>query len=143
MYMKSLDPSTLFNLFTIEETTDEVVAGSIVDLYHPYIIMARVVKGVENFYIISQIYTQKHGEQFERVEHTLKQRYFDRLYRSLDRFNERKLEHIEHALAVGKSGMSWALTEMMDFYEEVEEYEKCARLRDLMNVFNSVNKLEV
>lgn len=140
--MKPLDPHTFFKLFEIKEPESEIT-GEIIETYHPYIIITAIVKGVENFYIISQIYTKKYGEQFERIEHSVKHKYYNRLFNHLEKFNERKLEHLEHALAVGKGAMAWAMTDLMDFFEEVEEYEKCARLRDIMNAFDSVNKLYV
>lgn len=135
--MKNLDPEDLFRVFQMsdEEIIDDEQAQF--DFrYHPYIITGMVMKGVDNFHIISEVYRQREGEAFGRIEKDIKHKYYATLYKYLKRFNYQSLEHIEEALKHDPDSLLYALIELRVLFEEYEEYEKCARIRDVFEAID-------
>ena len=135
--MKKLDPESLFSIFSLTE--EEVVEDSRYDFdfrTHPYIIIGMVKKGVENFSIISDKYSERESEEFTLIEEEVKHTYYTTLYGYLKRFNYQSIEHIQQALRHNVEEVSYALIELRVFFEKMEEYEKCARIRD---VFESID----
>ena len=75
--MQKLDPHTLFSIF--EKGDEEIYKENNIEelLDNPYVLIGMVVTGVENFYMIDQMYMVKHEEDylnellifFENIEH--------------------------------------------------------------------------
>ena len=130
--MKNLDPEDLFRVFQLSD--EEIIDDEQAQLdfrYHPYIITGMVMKGVDNFHIISEVYRQREGEAFDRIESNVKYKYYATLYKYLKRFNYQSLEHIEEALKHDPDALLYSLIELRVLFEQYEEYEKCARIRDV------------
>jgi hypothetical protein len=83
---------------------------------------------------VCERYRNSYGDKFERIEQQLKHTYFDRLYRFLDRFDENKLEHILEARQFDDSEIAFAIDSLLEFYEAIEDYEKCARLWKILKL---------
>jgi hypothetical protein len=132
--MKPLPPSffKLFDYDPIKDDNEEGPTKKVLDLtQHPSIGLGVFLQGIENFYILGEVYRRKYTEQFERIEETLKLDYFNRLYGYLEYFDETKLEHVLHAQDFDESAVHFAFHEALKFYEEREEYLKCARLHKI------------
>lgn len=139
--MKALPPSffALFDYSDKEDLEREGVTQAVLDYTrHPYIIIGSFVKGVENFYIICQGYHRQYGRQFERVEQTVKLKYFNRLYVFLESFEENNLEHVLKVQDFDHGEITFAFDQVITFYESLEEYEKCARLHKILQVITGV-----
>ena len=137
--MKNLDPKELFKVFEMsdEEILKEEDPQAVWDFrYHPFILIGMIIKGLENFDIISEIYKQREGEAFDHVKDEVQYKYYTSLYKYLYRFNYQSLEHIESALKHDYDDIAYALIHLRTFFESKEEYEKCARIRD---VFESID----
>lgn len=135
--MKKLDPENLFSIFSLSD--EEIAQEERFDFdfrNHPYIIIGMVKKGVENFDLMSEVYTRREGEEFTLVEEEVKLKYYTTLYGYLRRFNYQSIEHIEQALRHDVYEIGYALIEMRVLFEKYEDYEKCARIRD---VFESID----
>ena len=83
--MQKLDPHTLFSIF--EKGDEEIYKENNIEelLDNPYVLIGMVVTGVENFYMIDQMYMVKHEEDYSRVRDKIKLKYFTKLSRYLDR----------------------------------------------------------
>jgi len=134
--MKRLDPS-FFDMFDYSDESDLKRAGAIEALSdyleHPFILFGSVIRGVENYYIIREMYNRKYKEQFESIEESLQHKYFNRLYIMLERFDESNCEHVLEAQRFERHESGWALLELRQFFEEVEDYEKCAKIQSVIN----------
>ena len=134
--MKRLDPS-FFDMFDYSDEGDLERAGAIEALSdyleHPFILFGSVIRGVENYYIIREMYSRKYKEQFEAIEESLQHKYFNRLYIMLERFDESNCEHVLEAQRFERHESGWALLELRQFFEEVEDYEKCAKIQSVIN----------
>ena len=128
--MKRMDPHNLFSLFEVgdEEVYKEHKVES--PLNNPYVLMGMVVKGVENFVVLDQIYTKNHKEKYEKVKDITKYKYFNKLYSYLERIESKKFET---KYIIGESFDSGvvnsALHTLLYYYEELEQYEKCAVIK--------------
>jgi len=133
--MKPIPPILLdiFNYSDEQDVEGEGYAGAVMDYTkHPYIILGSVIKGVENFYIMCEMFRNKYGEKFDTIEETLKQQYFDRLYGFLLRFDESNSEHVLEAMKFDRSEVAYALLAMREHFEKREQYENCVKIRDVL-----------
>jgi len=134
--MKPIPPILLdiFNYSDEQDVKGEGYVGAVIDYTkHPYIILGSVIRGVENFYIMCEMFRNKYGDKFDAIEETLKQKYFDRLYGFLLRFDESNSEHILEAMKFDRQEVSYALLAMRSYFEECEEYEKCIKIHDILH----------
>lgn len=135
--MKSLPPAFL-SIFDYDDQDDlnkEGFAKAVIDYtQHPYIIFGTVIKCVENFFIISEMYRKKYGEKYQSIEQTVRKAYFDRVYTYLERFDESKYEHVVEAKKFTPQEIAFAMEELRDHYEGIEEYERCARIQKIYNI---------
>ncbi len=127
--MNKLDPHTFFKIF--EQGDEEVYRehGQEDILKNPFVLMQMVTRGIENYEMMSTIYQKHYPEQFDRIKDLLKFKYYNKLYVYLNRINYNSLENI---YKIGddfeKRQVGEALNTLLDYYESLEEYEKCGEI---------------
>ena len=92
--MNRLDPHTLFSIF---EKGDEDVYkehGQEDLLQNPFVLMGMVLRGLDNFKLMSSLYMKNYPKEFKEVQPTVKYKFFNKLYRYLNRIDINKLESI-------------------------------------------------
>ena len=125
--MHKLDPHTLFSIF--EKDDEEIYRENKMEglLNNPYVLIGMVVNGVENYYFIDEIYTNKEPKRYARIKDSVKYKYFNKVYGYLTRLS---LDNIQEKYGIGTDyeldRSINALNELLFYYEEIEEYEKCA-----------------
>ena len=128
--MKKIDPHTLFSLFEVGDEEVYKENGIESTLNNPYVLMGMVVKGVENFIVLDQIYTKNHKEKYEKVKDHTKYKYFNKLYSFLEKIDSKKFET---KYIIGESfdsgTVNSALHTLLYYFESIEQYEKCAVIK--------------
>ena len=125
--MQPIDPHTLFSIF--EQGDEEIYKehGMEDALKNPFVLMGMVVKGIENYFIMDQMYIRRYANKYKNVRNITKLKYFDNLYGYLNRIDS---DNFEDMYKIGESFSSSdthnALDYMRLFYEKLEHYEKCA-----------------
>lgn len=138
-----MDIDKLFELFSVGDTEVYKENGVIDILDNTYILIGMVVKGVENYYIIDQIYTARYGELYLSTRENIRLKYFNGLYQYLERVNIEEGDTLENLLdEFGPQAIYYAFQEMLECFLEVEEYLKCAKIQKFLEIF-SLNKLEI
>ena len=128
--MQKLDPHTLFSIF--EKGDEEIYKENNIEelLDNPYVLIGMVVTGVENFYMIDQMYMLKHEEDYSRVRDKIKLKYFTKLSRYLDRVTPLEMEVVYNIGSDFELDRSIdALNELLLFFENIEHYEKCGKIK--------------
>ena len=126
--MKDIDASRLIQLFENTASGNEF-KESLPDLRsHGYVILGMVIRGVENYYILCDMLTRKHGEDFIKVKNDVESQYFYRLFLFLDKFDIENPSMVDQALEHDSSSIEYALDALLSVFETREEYEKCHRI---------------
>lgn len=138
--MQPLDKNTLFSIF---EQGDEAVYaeyGLQGQLRNPFVLMGMVLKGIENYHIMDMMYIQKYPEQYKKVRKLTKYKYYNKLYSYLERIDSINFDAI---YKIGESfnnyETEYALDHLLKYYEELEEYEKCAVIKRYVDLLASNN----
>lgn len=139
--MKKLLTNQLFDIF--EKGDEEVYREHGVEdvLDNSFILLGMVIRGVENYYIIDQLYKKKYGEEYSSQRESIKLKYFMGLMKYLERVKEIHLDTlsiIEDEFSL--SAIEYAFSEMTDFFISIEYYEQCSILKKYLDLF-SLNKL--
>lgn len=129
--MQKLNPHTLFSIF--EKGDEEVYRENDVEdlLDNPYVLIGMVVTGVENFYMIDQMYMVKHEKDYGRVRDKIKLKYFTKLCRYLDRVTPLEMQ-VTYSIGADYE-LDRAINAMNDilvFFEGIEYYEECAKIKE-------------
>tara|TARA_R110002050_G_scaffold230300_1_gene365899 strand:- start:317 stop:751 length:435 start_codon:yes stop_codon:yes gene_type:complete len=125
--MNKLNPHTLFQIF--EQGDEEVYKehGQEDILDNPFVLMNMVTRGLENYDLMRILYLRNYKEQFERVEHSIKDKYYNKLYGYLQRID---IDSADGVYAIGDSyerhSAQRALQTLLDHYEDKEQYERCS-----------------
>ena len=136
--MQKLDPNKLFSLF--EATDEQVYSENHAEdlLKNPYVLMGMVVRGMENFQLLHDMYTYKYGEEYKNVVPVVRHRYFRRLYGFLDRIT---FEDYSHKYMIGKDfdvkSVYRCLYTLLKYFEQEEEYMKCAKIKKYMDLLTT------
>ena len=134
--MKKLDSESLFNIFSQgdEAVYQEHGVSQILD--NSFVLFGMVVKGVENYYIIDQLYQVKYKEQYDSVRESIKLKYFLGLIGYLERIDQLRLDTLSIIEdEFGLQAINYALDEMITFFEHIEYYEQCCILKKYFDVF--------
>ena len=125
--MKKLNSDDLFNIFSIgdEEIYKEHKIEEVMD--NSFILLGMVIRGVENYYIIDKMYANRYQEHYDSVRDSIKLKYFNGLVNYLERAGTIQSDTVEDLIGeFGPQAIHYALEELLEFYKELEFYEKCA-----------------
>jgi hypothetical protein len=125
--MKKLNSDDLFNIFSIgdEEIYKEHNIEDMMD--NTFILFGMVVRGVENYFIIDKMYDSRYQERYDSVRENIKLKYFNGLVNYLERIKALQSDTVmDIEDEFGLQAIKYALEEMLEFYKELEMYEKCA-----------------
>lgn len=134
--MKKLNSKDLFNIFSLEDEPiyKEHKVEEVLD--NTFVLFGMAIRGVENYFIIDKIYINRYGKDYDSVSESIKLKYFNGLVNYLERIDKLQSETI---LALkdefGLQAIKYALEEMLDFYTEIEYYEKCAIIFKFYQLF--------
>lgn len=97
--------------------------------------MGMVVRGLQNFLLIDQIYSHRHPEQYSNVKKQLQYKYYCRLFSYLQRIQSKDFDE---AYQVGDDyqvvDTYIALDHLREYFQNLEEYEKCAVIKTFIDV---------
>ena len=136
IYMKKLDKANVFDLFEIGDEQVYKEHGVSDILQDSYILFGMAVKGVENYYIMEMMYRNRYGQRFDEVQDSIKTKYFIQLMRYISRIDITHVETLyQYKDIFGEQSIDYALSQMIQFFEQKEMYEHCAVLLKFYNVF--------
>jgi len=133
--MQPIDPHTLFSIF--EQGDEEIYREHKVEdvLNNPYVLMGMVLQGLQNYEIMDMMYRRSYPEQYKRVQGIVQTKYYSRLYSYLTRIDSTKFEAI---YSIGESyncqDILFGLETLLYFFENIEAYEKCAVIKQYMDL---------
>lgn len=125
--MKKLNSDDLFNIFSIgdEEIYKEHKIEDLMD--NTFILFGMVIRGVENYFIIDKMYAHRFEERYDSVRENIKLKYFNGLVNYLERIEILQSDTVvDLENEFGLQAIKYALEELLEFYTEIEYYEKCA-----------------
>ena len=134
--MKKLNSDDLFNIFSIgdEEIYKEHKIEDLMD--NTFILFGMVVRGVENYFIIDKMYAYRFEERYDSVRENIKLKYFNGLVNYLERIEGLQSDTvIDIEDEFGLQAIKYALEELLEFYTEIEYYEKCAIIYKFYELF--------
>jgi len=136
--MNRIDPDTLFSIF---EQGDEQVYkehGMESVLNNPYVLINMVVRGLENYSIMDQMYMYQYPKQYKNSRQVVKYKYFNKLYGYLKRINIEDIQfEIGESYEVSKSIQ--VMEDFLMYYERLEQYEKCALIVKYVNLLKNTS----
>lgn len=136
--MQHLDKNTLFSIFEAgdEEIYEEHKVSHV--LNNPYVLMGMVLRGLENWKLLSIICTRTYKERFVAQEPHIKHLYYTKLYNYLGRIDS---EQFDLVYDIGDSYEASAtidsLYTLLTYFTGVEEYEKCATISKYFELMSS------
>ena len=134
--MKKLNSNDVFGIFSLGD--EEVYKEHKVEdmLQDSFVQFGMAIRGVENYFIIDKIYANRYGDRYDSVRESIKIKYFNGLVNYLERIDLSQLDTPSLLMdEFGPQAIKYALEEMLDLYEEVEMYEKCAIIFKFYELF--------
>ena len=132
-----MDPHTLFSIFDAgdEEVYRENKVEGLLD--NPYVLMGMVLRGLENWAIMDNMYTRAHPNEYQHVREGIKYKYYNKLYGYLSRIPDNKFDSVYR---IGESFASAeiqrGLNTLLYFFQDLEEYEKCAVVKNYIELLS-------
>lgn len=139
--MKKLTSDKIFSLF--EKMDEEVLTQEGFEdlLNEDSTLLGMVVKGVENYSFIHEIYLNRYGERYEELAEGVKLQYFDKLFSYLQKLKLNKLEVLLDLIEViGEGTIYRSLQDLSTHFQDLEEYEKCAKIKKIVDILKYFEK---
>ncbi len=136
--MNKLDPHTLFSIFEQgdEEIYKEHKVTNVLD--NPYVIVGMVTRSVQNYYLMEAMYERHYKEAFKEAKKDIKFKYYSKMYQYIQRL---KLDKFENIYSIGDSydleSTIYAFNDILTYFEKIEYYERCALIRDIIDIIES------
>jgi len=134
--MKKLNTGDLFDIFS--QGDESIYRENHIEdvLDNSFVLFGMVVRGVENYFIIDKIYSNRYGKDYDSMSDSIKLKYFNGLFGYLERINLSQSDTVlELVDEFGPQAIKYALEELLEFYEEREYYEKCAIIFKFYDLF--------
>ena len=139
--MQPIDPNTLFSIF--EQGDEEIFKEHGIEehLQNPFVLMGMVLRGIDNFHMMDLMYMKQYPTHYKKVRNLTKYKYFNKLYSYLQRINSDSFEDIykigeSFDKVQTKSGLDF----LREYFERLEEYEKCAVIKKYIDLLISYDK---
>ena len=133
--MQPLDPHTLFSIF--EKGDEEVYQEHGIEdtLKNPYVLMGMVLEGIQNYHIMDMMYMNRYPDKYTNVRSITKAKFYAKLYGYLTRIDS---TNFDQAYTIGESfeytNVYKGLDELRVFFQTVEQYEKCAIVKNYQDL---------
>lgn len=133
--MQRIDPHTLFSIF--EQGDEEIYKEhSIEDAFsNPFVLMGTIIKGVDNYFIMDSLYLKRYPKEYKAVRKITKYKYLSKLYGYLTRIDSLNFKEV---YKIGESFEGNAAFGSLDvlrkYFENIEQYEKCATIVRYQNL---------
>ncbi len=125
----------LFDIFSQGDESIYREHGVEDQLNNSFVLLGMVIKGVENYFIIDQIYRTRFGQNYNTVKDSIKQKYFLGLVQYLSRIDISQLDTLEDLQQeFDAQAIKFAFEELLDFFEQSEQYEQCAIIYKFFNL---------
>ena len=139
--MQPLDKNTLFSIF---EAGDEEIYkehGLEDQLDNPFVLLNMVLRGLENYYLMDLMYMKRHPQHYKEVRQITKYKYFNKLYGYLNRIDSKSFSDVYTiGTSFNSNDIISGLEVMLKFYEEIEQYEKCAVIKRYQDLVTNKTK---
>ena len=134
--MKKLDSNDLFNIFSVGD--EEIFKEHKIEVVdNTFILFGMAIRGVENYFIIDKVYSSRYQEHYVSVRDSIKLKYFNGLVNYLERVKDIQSDTVEYLEdEFGSQAIHYALEELLEFYKELEMYEKCAIIFKFIELFS-------
>ena len=135
VYMQPLDKNTLFSIF--EQGDEEIYKEHNITgvLDNPYVLIGMVIRGMENWHLMDIMYKRSYPVEYKEVRSQIRLKYMLKLVAYLERLDKTKFETV---YTIGDSYDSktvrLALNSLLGFFESIEYYEKCAIIKDYIDL---------
>lgn len=142
--MHKLDPQTLFSIF--EQGDEEIYKEHGIEhkLKNPFVLMGMVIKGLENFELMSHMYENNFPKEFKKNKENIRKKYYTRLYEYLTRIDSDRFDDlytIGESFEAGK--VEDGLQHLLFYFEHIEEYEKCKIIKRFIDHLNIAKNITI
>lgn len=136
--MSSIDPDRLFSIF--DQTDEQIYIEHGVDdlLQDGITVIMGISQQITYYQILDTLYTKKQGQQYDKVRDQIKLNYFTKLYSQLLKVDIQDTKQQVNTLeSQDKSQCISGLQHLLQFFEQVEHYEKCSAILKAINKLNN------
>ena len=138
-----MDINNIFSVFAADD--DEVFRNedNVEELLdNEFIKVGTLIRGMENYILLDKMYSFKHGNQYESVKEKIKRKYYLGLVQNLPRPEELQSKTLYDLVdEFGKSTINNSLSELIDYFVELEDFDSCITLKSYLDLFG-LKKLE-
>lgn len=135
--MKKLDSKSLFEIFDQGDHDIYTQYDIVGDVDNTFIIFGSVIMGVSNFSLIDQIYSNRYQNHYNNVRQSVQLKYFTTLAKSLHRLGDIPPDTVNSLIDEFKlPTINYALNEMLEVFEQVEQYEQCIIIAKYLQLFS-------
>lgn len=137
--MKKLDVNTVFEIFDQDDQVIYDQAG-LSDLFNDdRVLLNVVIRGIENYWRLEELYTNKDPVRYEKIKYKVKIKFFNKMFGFLERVNLSNLEPFYDTVQdLGYGTVEVALQELLAHFVELEEYEKCSSISKILKLVESL-----
>lgn len=99
------------------------------------VLLNTAVRGIESYWRLDEMFTNKKYDEYQKVRHLVKSRYFNKMFGYLNKVSYTKLEPFFDTIGdLGYGTVENSLEEYLEHFIFTEEYEKCTVIKKLLGI---------
>lgn len=132
-----MDINNIFRVFAADDDDifrEEENAAELLD--NDFIKVGTLIKGMENYILLDRMYSLKFGTSYESKRESIKRKYYLGLVQNLPRPEELHSNTLDDLVdEFGKKVLAFSLSNLIDYFVEVEDFDPCITLKAYLDVF--------
>ena len=137
--MKKINVDTIFKVFDQDDRSIYLEEGLESLLEDDDILLNLVVRGLENYWLLDEIYTNKEPVRYEKIKYKVKDKFYNKMYGFLKKVNLNNLECFYSTVQdLGYGSIQISLQDLLNHFIDLEEYEKCSYINKVLKLIESL-----
>ena len=135
--MKQSLKSSIFDIFDADDT--EVINEHTMhqEVIPPRVILYSSVPAIKNYFLLDELYRNKHGKKYIEVAKEIKHEHFLKIHTTLEAIQEKDYElAVDFPLEQDAKDVITALKFLQEYFVSKECYEQCISISKLLMLLN-------
>lgn len=99
------------------------------------VLLRNAVVGAEKYDLLDSIYFRTYGDNYRKISVNVKNNYFNKLYKYVEKIDLNQVEELSKVVVeLDKKIVFSNLTKILLYFQNLEEYEKCAVIKKVLDL---------
>jgi hypothetical protein len=133
--MKKINSQQVLKSFDLDYSLSFLSGKGKEKLSSPQTLFKNATLGIEKYELLHLIYSKGYGKVYEDIADSVKDRYFNKMYKYISEIKLEEIESIKEIIpSLDEKVVKSSLNKLILYFQHLEEYEKCAVIKKILDL---------